>query len=157
MQFPVDISIHVTSHRSQGSTMNNKNILINLQLQSPSKKVPQDAGAILYVAITHSNALKHLLVTPIFPEIWDCLCKSDIDDVRRAEEGTLREFALQFAEQFNYREIAENEFNFLPVNDNSKEWNDLVNDTTDITFQTQPVSELPQYSDIDFEIETGNS
>ena len=154
MQFPVDISIHVTSHRSQGSTMNNKNILIDLELQNPSKKVPQDAGAILYVAITRSNALKHLLVTSIFPEIWDGLCKNSIDDARRVEESTLKEFALQFAEQHNYREIVENEFNILPLNDNNQEWSDLVNDAT---LHTEQVSALPLYSDFDFEVDAGNS
>ena len=157
MQFPVDISIHVTSHRSQGSTMNNKNILIDLELQSPSKKVPQDAGAILYVAITRSNALKHLLVTPIFPEIWDDLCKSSIDDARRAEESTLKEFALQFAEQNGYREVVENEFDFLPLNDNNQEWSDLVNDTTKTTLQSEHALELPQYNDFDFEVDIENS
>ena len=157
MQFPVDISIHVTSHRSQGSTMNNKNILIDLELQSPSKKVPQDAGAILYVAITRSNALKHLLVTPIFPEIWDDLCKSSIDDARRAEESTLKEFALQFAEQNGYREVVENEFDFLPLNDNNQEWSDLVNDTRKTTLQSEHASELPQYNDFDFEVDIENS
>ena len=157
MQFPVDISIHVTSHRSQGSTMNNTSILIDLELQSPSKKVPQDAGAILYVAITRSNALKHLLVTPIFPEIWDGLCKSSIDDARRAEESTLKELGLQFAEQNNYREIVEKEFDFVPLNDNTHEWSDLVNDNSNTAFHSKHVLELPQYNDFDFEVDTENS
>ena len=68
------------------------------------------------------------MVTPIFLKIGDGLCKSIKDDACRAEKSVLREFALQFAEKNNYREILENEFNFVPVIDISQEWNDLISD-----------------------------
>ena len=152
MNFPCDVSFHITTHRSQGSTMNNQNILIDLNLQSPSISVPADAGAILYVSITRSNALKHLLVAPIFPTIWDNLCKNTLDEARRAEENALRDYALQFAQQNGYYNIVQSEFDYCPVSENDKEWQELLDDPA---LPQTLTTDAHQFHDLDFEAETG--
>jgi hypothetical protein len=153
MQFPVDVSRHITTHRSQGSTISNQNILVDLNLRNPSDKVPENAGALLYVSITRATALKHLLVMPIFPTIWDSLGKDVSDDARRQEEIALKELAEQFAEENGYGEIVREEFEYRAESNNDQEWSDLMNSKA--LPETNPVR-TPQYTDSDFEVQVND-
>ena len=104
------------------------------------------------MSITRSNALKHLLLAPIFPTIWDNQCKNTLDDARRAKENALRDYAMQFAQQNGYYNIVQKEFNYCPVSENDKEWQELLDDTT---LPQTLTTEVHQFHDFDFEAETG--
>jgi hypothetical protein len=147
MQFPVDVSLHITTHRSQGSTLANQTILVDLDLQNPSNNLADNAGAMLYVSITRASALKYLLVAPIFPAIWDELCKQPVDDERRKEEGILRDHALHFAEHNGYRDIVDREFTICTGKNNDIEWTDLINEAQ-LPNTIRDV--LPEFQDAEF-------
>jgi hypothetical protein len=153
MQFPVDLSQHITTHRSQGSTLSNQTVLVDINLRSPSEKVPNDAGAMLYVSITRANSLKHLLVAPIFDTIWDGLCKGSDDKIRRDEEVVLRECALQFGELNGYRNMVEEEFAHRVDANTDSEWTELKADTV---LPEADVAVLQPHADIDFEAQSDN-
>ena len=97
LQFPLDLSRNITCHRAQGQTMADSLVSVDLGLENPDKKLPQEIGSIVYVGCIRVKKLKHLFVGPIFPSVWEKIGKSDMDDHRRTVEQTLRKKTGDFA------------------------------------------------------------
>ena len=58
LQFPMDLSKHLTAHRAQGQTLANALVSVDLQLDNLDNFVPHDIGSITYVALTRVKRLK---------------------------------------------------------------------------------------------------
>jgi hypothetical protein len=151
LQFPLDLSMHLTAHRAQGATMGSCRVLVDLGLDNPSTRVPADAGSILYVAITRAVHLRNVFVRPILLSVWKKLGKSVADEARRDEEAVLRESARDFAAGCGQLDIVEDEFAHLPdCSGNDAEWQELVSAAAGPIHQdasTQPAA----FADADFE------
>src|SRR5208282_1782657 len=127
-QFPLDLSRHITVHRAQGQTLRNCLVSVDLGLSNPDCHVPPDIGSIIYVACTRVTELKHLFVSPIFPNTWKHIGTSVADDERRKTEVKLKQEAGKFAQKNGkYREVAQ-EFEWKPDYSKCKdEWLQLRN------------------------------
>jgi hypothetical protein len=123
LQFPLDLAAHLTAHRAQGQTLRDCLLDVDLSLDRPDCKPPNDITSVAYVALTRANKLENLLVSPIFPEIWKKLGKSSFDDSRRLVEKTLTKGALKFAEEFGMYDEAVEELQVeCDRSSNEQEW-----------------------------------
>lgn len=147
-QFPIDLSRHITAHRGQGQTWNNRLLSVNLGLQSPDNRVPPDVGSIIYVACTRTNELKNLLVEPIFPSVWDQVGKSETDVLRRQSEERLKKDAEVFAiNNGAYREFKVEQAFKPDYSNNETEWQEILSATEPPARASVP--RLVQAMDID--------
>ena len=96
MQFPLDLSKHLTAHRAQGQTIANALVSVDFDLLNPDKSVPSDVGSILYVAISRVKKLEDLLVSPIPKHVWETLGKTPADLKRKKAEELLQKSAEKF-------------------------------------------------------------
>lgn len=97
IQFPLDLSNHVTAHRSQGSTLRDCLVSVDINLESPDAHMPSDMSSIFYVACTRVVRLQDLFVSPIFPTFWSMMGKSEVDAERRLVCEKLENGAQTFA------------------------------------------------------------
>ena len=127
-QFPIDLSRHITAHRGQGQTWKNQLVSVSLGLESPNNHVPPDIGSVIYVACTRTNALRNLFVSPVFPDIWEKIGKSEQDVARRESEAKLRTDAGYFAELHGWHQEFLEEQSFVPdYSGNQNEWKQILN------------------------------
>jgi hypothetical protein len=128
LQFPLDLSKHLTAHRAQGMTLGNAIVSVDLQLDSMESAVPQDVGSILYVALTRVKELKNLLVAPIPTDIWATIGNKPADMQRRKAEELLTKAAEKFAiSKGMYKEYSE-EMAYAPdYKSNEDEWQEIRN------------------------------
>ena len=97
VQFPLDLASNITAHRAQGQTMSNCLVSVDLNLESPDRRLPPEISSLMYVACTRVTALENLFVNSIFPSVWDKLGKTQLDNHRRNVEQNLRQAAEMFA------------------------------------------------------------
>ena len=70
VQFPLDLASNITAHRAQGQTMSNCLVSVDLNLESPDRRLPPEISSLMYVACTRVTALENLFVSSIFPSVW---------------------------------------------------------------------------------------
>ncbi len=112
--FPLDGSLHLTVHRSQGATMRDYRVLVDVGLNNPSDVVPKDAAKLTYVAISRSTALKWLFLDPIATVNWMRLNKDESDKQCIEEEKQLEMNARKFAVRNRIVKQVEDEFSWKP-------------------------------------------
>jgi len=128
-QFPISLSRHITAHRSQGQTLANCTLSVDLDLQNPDKRMPDDLSAILYVALTRATELKNLYVSTIVPSIWEKIGQGTDDDDRRVRENKLKELSREFAAKHSFINELDLELNQKPNSMKAEdEWTALKND-----------------------------
>lgn len=88
-QFPLDLCLHMTCHRSQGQSLVGSVVNVDMNLHNPDKPVPNDITSIIYVPLTRVRQLKDLLVSPIIESAWEKIGKSEMDDRRRKVDAQL--------------------------------------------------------------------
>ena len=127
-QFPLDLAMHMTAHRSQGQTMRDCVVSVDMNLDNPDNAIPNDIGSVIYVGLTRVNKLKDLLVSPIFPDTWEKIGKSEMDDRRRKADADLIKAAGKFAMLNGKYPEYENEMEFEPdYGDLDREWDEIKN------------------------------
>jgi hypothetical protein len=125
-QFPLDLSTNITVHRAQGQTLANCLVSVDLGLDNPDKRLPSDIGSIIYAACTRAKNLKDLFVSPIFPNVWERIGKSDVDEKRRTVEEKLRSAAGNFASFHGKYSEMKAELSWKPdYTNNAKEWGEI--------------------------------
>jgi hypothetical protein len=149
LQFPLDLATHVTAHRAQGATLGNCRVLVDLGLDNPANRPPNDAAAILYVAITRATHLKYLFVKPIAPTIWEKLGRSEDDQARREEEDLLRDKAREFASGSGRLDLVEDEFAWAPDHSGDAAEHDELHSAALPPSQAPP--SINAFADPDFE------
>ena len=152
LQFPLDLSRNITCHRAQGQTLANSLVSVNLGLDSPDKRLPQEIGSIVYVACTRVKKLEHLFVSPIFPSVWEKIGKSDMDEHRRTVEQKLREAATDFAAIHGKYKEMKAELSWTPdYSGNDQEWREL-SVQSEPPKSTKAIHSRQQLCDADFEV-----
>ena len=125
-QFPLDLAMHMTAHRSQGQTLSNVVVSADMNLDNPDKSTPVDIGSIIYVALTRVRNLVDLLVSPIFLTAWEKIGKSEMDDRRRKADSDLVKAAEKFAIKRGKLKEYKAELNFKAnCGDIDAEWNEI--------------------------------
>ena len=126
LQFPLDLSSHITAHRAQGAIMRDCHVSVDLDLSNPSTNLPSDICPNLHVAITRCTKLVTLFVLQIHPSVWVKLGNSKMDIVRREIECNLHESAKHFAAGFGKLAIVDEELRWKPdYTKNELEWHEM--------------------------------
>jgi len=127
-QFPLDLAMNMTSHRSQGQTLGECIVSVSMNLNNPDNSIPNDVGSVIYVALTRVQRLENLLVSQIFPTFWDKIGHSDVDERRRKADADLIRGAELFAQQHGIYDICREELDFkADYSSNVQEWNEIQN------------------------------
>ena len=152
LQFPLDLSRNITCHRAQGQTLADSLVSVDLGLDNPDRKLPQDIGSIVYVACTRVKKLENLFVSPIFSSVWEKIGKSDMDERRRTVEQQLRSAAESFAiSRGKYKEMMA-ELSWTPdYSGNDMELIEL-NSQTEPPKSRRETQSQQQVSNADFEV-----
>jgi hypothetical protein len=103
-------------------------VAVDLQVESPSMKVPNDLSELIYVACTRVIQLNFLFMQQIHPSIWMNLGRSDADQLRKNAEIVLIQFANELARKSRKCKWALKAFELdqdppYEVEANTKEWN----------------------------------
>jgi hypothetical protein len=69
-QFGLDLAKRMIAYCSQGAMIRNSLVPVDLEISNPSAKLSSDSTPLLYVAIARPTELKYLLISPIFPAVW---------------------------------------------------------------------------------------
>ena len=129
-QFPIDLSSHLTVHRSQGQTFEG-NLSVKLDLESPDNVMPHDTASLIYVACTRVRKLENLFVDGIYPTTWMSIGQREFDEKRRNHEKELKECAGRFARANGFYCEFETEVSHQPdFSGNNDEWNALLHRPT---------------------------
>ena len=79
IQFPLDLATQLTTHRSQGMTMANCLVSVDLGLEDPDMRLPPELSSLLYVACTRVTKLENLFVGAIHSCVLRKIGQSDSD------------------------------------------------------------------------------
>ena len=140
VQFPLELSSHITAHRAQRQTLRNCTVAVDLRLENPDARMPVDIASIIYVALTRATDLKYVFMGAIFPQVWEKIGHSEDDDYRRKVEETLKQSAKDFASKNG--KLKEMEAELLSAGnrgDSDEEWVKLQNE------QMPPPSGKPEF------------
>ena len=125
-QFPLDLAMNMTAHRSQGQTLGDCVVSVDMNLENPDTKLPNEIASLMYVALTRVRRLRDLLVSPIFPEIWLKIGKSEMDERRRKADARLLKAAEEFAMNRGMLQEFQDELRFKPLYGNlDEEWEEI--------------------------------
>ena len=123
IQFPLDLSNHITAHRAQGQTMANCLVSVDLGLEDPDIKMPPEISSILYVACTRVTKLENLFASAIHPNVWRKIGQNDVDKYRRNVDVKLQKASQQFAGNHGmYQEMLDELSWTADYSRNAEEW-----------------------------------
>ena len=89
-------------------------VSLELGLDNPDRKLPQEIGSIVYVTCTRVTKLQHLFVSPILPAVWDKIGKSNMDVRRRTMGQQLQSAAESFAVSHGKHDEMKTELSWIP-------------------------------------------
>jgi len=93
-QFPLDLCRTLTCHQTQGQTLGNCSVSVDLALDNMDRQLPSDIRSVLYIALSRATHLKALLVSYISPQVWEKVRGSeDMSQVQASLVTTAMDFA----------------------------------------------------------------
>jgi len=147
VQFPLDLSRHITTHRAQGQTLASCLVSVDLGLDNPERRLPADIDSIIYVAFTRVTQLHNLFVSPIFPSIWERIGQSTSALEHRKVEEKLIKAAGDFASRNSKHRLVKAELSWQPnYSGCDKEWQDMKK------AKTQPSSAAQQSATVNLPV-----
>ncbi len=152
VQFPLDLSSHITAHRAQGQTLRNCTVAVDLGLENPDARMPNDIASVIYVALTRATDLKYVFMGDIFPELWAKIGQGEEDAHRREVEETLKKSARDFASKNGKLTEMDAELSWNCDNSNNEhEWQ-LLQDEQLPPPSGKAVLQVHELTEADFEV-----